>query len=160
MIRFEFEDTDGQPVPMVARAMARADINYVRNSWFKNHRPSASVGRNMFARNHPSIIDEILDSDTASTVIATSEEAPDTIHAWACGEIDGPLHYAYVTPELRGRGIARELIKVVLGRYPNHIEVTHRFIGRPDSRRFTFNPYILRVFYPPIQSFHVARSRA
>ena len=145
MIRFEIQDTDGQPVPMFIRPMSAGDINYVRSSWFRNYQPLAKVSGSTFARFHPKLIDELLASDDASTVIACAEEDPTVIHGWACGEADGPLHFAYVPPNLRGRGIAKEMIQAVLGSYPNHINVTHRFVGRPDSRRFTFNPYILRV---------------
>lgn len=145
MIRFEIQDANSDVVPMFLRPMLGSDINYVRSSWFKNYQPLAKVSPSTFSKYHPRLIDEILASKQASTVIACTDSDPNVVHGWACGEIDGPLHFAYVPPNMRGRGVARAMISAVLGQYPNHINVTHRFVGRPDSRRFSYNPYILRI---------------
>ncbi len=143
MIPFHIQDTDGNEVTMFLRPIRESDVNYIRSSWYREYQPLAKVSPAVFSRNHPGLIEELL--STKTTVVCCSEESPDIAHGWACGEMDGPLHFAFVPFQLRGRGIARAMIAAVLGGYTNHIDVTHRFKGRPDSHRFSFNPYILRV---------------
>ncbi len=145
MIRFEIQDPAGEAVEMFLRAMQGSDLNYIRNSWIRNYQPFAKVSSGIFTRNHPRIIDELLSSRSASTVVACTGDDPMVVHGWACGETDGPLHWVFVPYPLRGRGIARELIKAVLGGYPTNINVTHRFKSYDSASRFSYNPYLLRV---------------
>lgn len=55
--------------------------------------------------------------------IICREPSPDTIHGWVCGDT-GLLHYVYVPPDLRGRGLAREVVRAVCG---PKLEFTHRW---------------------------------
>lgn len=75
--------------------------------------------------------------DTARVVVLASGP---TVHAWACGD-EGMLHYAYVPPELRERGMARELVTALLGDYPERVRVTHPWPFTSD--RYQFVPHAL-----------------
>lgn len=62
-----------------------------------------------------------------------------TVHAWVCGS-PGLLHYVYVPPELRRKGVAEALIKHLCGH-------TYEY-GRPwpykkEPNGGKYNPYIL-----------------
>ena len=73
------------------------------------------------------------------TIVLASEGG--ALHAWAAADIaSGSLHYAYVPPELRGNGLARQAIRAALGdAYPDVIDVTHPWPW--VSRRYRWNPY-------------------
>lgn len=123
--------------------MVLSDVAYIRSSWRRNYRQQAlsKVSVAVFDENHPALIDKLIAN--SNTVVACSTDEPGAIHGWACGVIDGPLHYAYVAAPLRGRGIARAVIESALGSYPARIFVTHRFFGNGRCSRFVFNPYAL-----------------
>lgn len=79
------------------------------------------------------------------TFIVTSPNDDFTVHAYVVGS-PGVLHYVYVPPDLRGKGIARALIRHVCGH-------TYEY-GRPwpfkkEPSGGTYNPYLLgRSFQP------------
>lgn len=81
-------------------------------------------------------VNRVLDSAPTVLVFATGP----TVHAWACADGD-TLHYAYVCPDMRGFGLARRLITALLGEYPEHVNVTHRWPR--ESGRFRYAEHLL-----------------
>lgn len=99
---------------------------YVCSTWARGQRLGLRIGPAF------RLVNRIIDS---STVLVLAHGP--TVHAWACG--DGELlHYAYVPPELRGRGLTRQLVTALCGSYPEHIRVTHPWPGKSD--RFQYVP--------------------
>jgi len=100
---------------MIHRAMTPTDRRYVVPTWAQSASYEGLAKPKRFE-----LVDRILDAGATCIVLANDR----TVHAWACGS-DGVLHYAYVPPELRGKGLARRLISLVLGSYPERIPITH-----------------------------------
>lgn len=96
----------------------------------------SATGYAMPKRERFKLVDRILDGGADVVVIATGA----TVHAWACGE-DDALHYVYVPPELRGKGLTRRLITALFGDYADHINVTHPWPR--ESARFRYVPTLL-----------------
>lgn len=118
---------------MIIREMTARDRRYVVPTWAHGSRYDGMHRRDRFA-----LVDRLLDAGARCIVLATDER---TVHAWACGD-DDLLHYAYVPPELRGEGLARQAITALFGEYPERIYVTHEWPRA--SSRFRFAPYRLR----------------
>lgn len=100
---------------------------YVCSTWARGQRLGLRIGPAF------RIVNRIVD---ASTVLVLASGP--TVHAWACGDAE-LLHYAYVPPELRQRGLARQLITAVLGGYPARIRVTHPWPIASD--RYQYVPH-------------------
>lgn len=113
------------------------------STWFHAYSPrAAGVSHTVYEREQPRLIDRILAARGTRVVVACGTGNEDALHAWACGEYGGPLHFAYVPRELRRNGFGRQAIAEVLGTYPRHGDVTHRppkFL----EERFRFNPFPL-----------------
>ncbi len=116
---------------MTPRAMTDTDRRYVVPTWALSAKYGGLERRDRFR-----LVDRLLDEGAPCIVLAHGS----TVHAWACGAGDA-LHYAYVPPELRGKGLARRVISHVLGGYADCINVTHEWPGA--SRRFRFAPHLL-----------------
>ena len=116
---------------MTPTPMLQSHRRYVVPTWANSADYDGMRRRDRFR-----LVDRILDGGADVFVIANG----DTVHAWACGDL-GMLHYVYVPPELRRKGLARRLITALLGDYPQHINVTH---GWPrESSRFRHVPHLL-----------------
>lgn len=118
---------------MTPRPMNASDRRFVAPTWALS---STYDGLSKPARFR--LVDRMLDSGAPVIVLA---EGP-TVHAWACGEAD-TLHYVYVPPDLRGHGLhlGARCIALVLGGYPEHINVTHEWPR--ESARFVFKPHLI-----------------
>lgn len=116
---------------MMVRKMMLHDRPYVVSTWGRS-----SSYRGMRARTRFKLIDRMMDTTSRVVCLATG----DTVHAWAAGSL-GVLDYVYVPPELRGNGLARQVITELLGDYPDVIVSTHEW-PRPSSR-FRFTPHAL-----------------
>lgn len=112
---------------MTPSPMQREHRGYVCSTWARGQRLGLRTGPAF------RLVNRIID---ASTVLVIA--AGPTVHAWACGDGD-VLHYAYVPPELRERGMARELITALLGSYPERIRVTHPWPVKSD--RYQYVPH-------------------
>lgn len=116
---------------MKPRVMLPTDRPYVVSTWGMGSRYDGITRRERFQ-----LVDRILDGGADVVVLARDR----TVHAWACGDL-GLLHYVYVPPELRKKGLARRLITELLGEYPKHINVTHPWPR--ESSRFRYVPNLL-----------------
>lgn len=103
---------------------------YVASTWARGQRYGLRT-REAFR-----FVNRVLDSGVDVVCLANDS----TVHAWACAGPDA-LHYVYVPPELRREGIAKRLITSLLGEYPEHVNITHRWPF--ESSRFRFNPHLL-----------------
>lgn len=103
---------------MTPVTMLPAHRAYVVSTW--------AHGQRYPLRTRPAfrLVNRILDSGAVDVVVLATEH---TVHAWACGEGENVLHYAYVPPELREQGFARRLITALFGGYPERIHVTHKW---------------------------------
>lgn len=138
---------------MIVRAMLPVDRRYVVATWAQSFADRAPWSQRLVRDRHSSVVDCLLDDGARVVVLGTNDG---TVHAWACGE--GPtLHYVYVPPELRGRGVARRVITALLDGYPDHADCSHPWpcrdgahaprckdlLCRGRGQRFRFNPYAL-----------------
>jgi hypothetical protein len=126
-------------VAMVLRELDPSDRAFIATTWGKSYRERSGVEPHIFEREHRKVIDRLL--DVGRWAILASAEVPRTIYAWACARED-VLHYAYVVPELHGRGMMRLLLGH-LGLWRDTIECSHRF-SKPNTR-FVWNPYSIGV---------------
>lgn len=116
---------------MIARAMTASDRRFVAPTWALSSTYDGLTKPERFK-----LVDRILDSGARCIVLAEDS----TVHAWACASL-GALHYAYVGPEIRRRGLGARAIALALDGYPLRISVTHEWPGA--SRRFVFTPHLL-----------------
>lgn len=116
---------------MTPREMAASDRPFVVSTW-----GNSSSYKGMRRRQRFALVDRVLDAGAPVIVLANGP----TIHAWACGR-DGVLHFAYLPPELRGKGLGAKAIALAVGGYFERINVTHEWPG--ESRRFRYTPHLL-----------------
>lgn len=117
--------------------MLPVDRRFVVSTWVQSFADGAPWSKRLARANHWPVVDRVLDGGARVVILGTEGGA---VHAWACGT-DDALHYAYVPPELRGRGFARRVITALFESYPDHIDCTHPWPWA--SRRFRWNPYPL-----------------
>ena len=129
---------DLEPVTLPVTKAGQEHRSYILSTWVKSYQP--------FLRKWLPNLDKaaelegkLAETHWEQTSIVTSPSDEFTIHAWVAG-LPGVLHYVYVPPDLRGKGIARALIRHVCG---------HTFqYGRPWPFKKapsggTYNPYLL-----------------
>lgn len=123
---------------MITRPMRPEDRRFVVPTWVRSlAHTRRGEERTATLRRYWDIVDRILDAPATRVMVLASDEAARTLHAWAAATGD-VLHYAYVPPELRAQGFARQVITSALGSYPAHITTSHdwpfastRFERRP-----------------------------
>lgn len=118
---------------MIAREMTARDRRFVVPTWAEGARYAGYRKSDRY-----DLVDRILDGGARCVTLATSDIC---VHAWACGDGD-LLHYVYVPPDLRGKGLARRVITELFGEYPDHINVTHAWPRA--SSRFRYTPHLLQ----------------
>src|SRR5688500_7021107 len=108
-------DGEAEPVTLPLTQAGPQHRSFVLATWLKSYQP---ILRKWLG---PSVAVTLLkeESNQAETLwertsIVTSEDENFVVHAWVCGE-PGVLHYVYVPPVLRGKGIATALIRHVCG---------------------------------------------
>lgn len=124
------------------RALEQGDRGFVAKNWGRSVWAAGGIeiGKDSFDHWHRALVDALLArSDVA---LACSTTRPSVLYGFAVGE-PGYLHYTYIVQELRGRGVARELITAACGGYPDVLETSHPWPVR--GRRFVLNPYRLGV---------------
>lgn len=117
--------------------MLAVDRRFVVSTWVKSFADLAPWGNRLTRASHWTVVDRLLDGGARVAVLGSASGA---VHAWACGWDEG-IHYAYVPPELRGKGLAKRVIAHLLEGYPEHIDCSHPWPWA--SRRFRWNPYPL-----------------
>lgn len=120
------------------------DRRYVVNTWVRSYRNrEPKIRADIYSRCHTQMVEYLLDQ--GRLIVACSPTLDTTIHGWcAAPASDKPIiHYAYVPPELAGMGLARGMIRRLLGSYPDTIETSH--FWPYASRRFVYVPYHCRV---------------
>lgn len=124
---------------MIIRKGKPTDYNFVHSTWCKSYK-GRFLGCPMpiYIHRQPKLVEFLMDK--YGWQVLCSEEEEDAIHAWICAS-DSVLHYIYVPPDLRGRGIAKMLISYVFSDYPEYIRTTH--IWPHMTKRFYYDPYIL-----------------
>jgi GNAT superfamily N-acetyltransferase len=119
---------------LITREMTARDRRFVVPTWAHN---SSYDGKTLPERFD--LVDRTIDGGCRVVCLATSDIC---VHAWAAGDGDA-LHYVYVPPELRKKGLARRAITALFGSYPERIHCTHKWPRA--SARFRFAPYRLRT---------------
>lgn len=131
-------DGEAEPVTLPLTQAGPQHRNFILSTWVKSYLPFL---RKWLGPNSEGPQSEAAQAETLweRTLVCGAENDEFTVHAWVCGE-PGILHYVYVPPELRGKGIAGALIRHQCG---------HTFqYGRPWPLRKaptggTYNPYLL-----------------
>ena len=139
-LRLVEEETE-VTLPLVKATEAHR--NFILSTWVRSYSPFL---RKWLGKDTDLQKEEALCSETlwTSTWVVSTNDDPFVVHAWACGS-PGLLHYVYVPPELRNKGIASALIEHVCG---------HTFeYGRPWPHKKaphggTYNPYLLGRLQP------------
>jgi hypothetical protein len=122
---------------LITRAMRPEDRRFIVPTWVRSlatHLRVAPHGK------HWRAVDRVLDATDTRVIVLASDQAARTIHAWAAATGDA-LQYAYVPPELRREGLARQCITALFGSYPERIAVTHAWPFA--SERFYLQPHRL-----------------
>jgi GNAT superfamily N-acetyltransferase len=128
---------EGEEITLPVQASTLTHRNFILATWVKSYLPTL---RKWLGDSKALTLAEASCAETLweQTLIVTSEDGF-TVHAWVAGQ-PGVLHYVYVPPDLRGKGIARALIQHVCG---------HTFeYGRPwpfkkAPNGGSYNPYLL-----------------
>jgi GNAT superfamily N-acetyltransferase len=116
---------------MTPRLMTASDRRFVVPTWALSSTYDGLSKPQRFR-----LVDRILDGGARCIVLAEGA----TVHAWGCGAEDA-LHYVYIPPELRGHGLASQIIALVLGSYAERINVTHPWPRA--SSRFRYTPHFI-----------------
>lgn len=120
------------------RPYADTDESFVCSSWIRSYKCNGSPWTP--AAVHHRLITATIERDT--TLVAHAPGDPNLIYGYACG-VRGQLHYMFVKLDMRGYGIARELVKQVCGEGPR-LYVSHwTFAIRQWAERhpIMFNPW-------------------
>lgn len=134
----------GERVELALRPMVDGDLAFVMSTWMRSYagRVQGIVRKDVFHEHHRRLAERLIASERVT--VACSPTSETTIHGWCCtGNASPVLHYAYVPPELRRVGLAREMIRSSLGAYPERIDASHRWPW--PSQRFVFVPYLAGV---------------
>lgn len=128
-------------IDLKIRPYQEGDYGFILDSWLKNYKDHCSTSPSMYWAEQKLIIDRLL--KTADTYVLCSPEDETALHGYVCGEMGRYIHYVYIPFKLRKNGLARELIRHLLGSYPETIVSSHAGFG--GSRRFVTNEHLLRL---------------
>ena len=122
--------TDPTPAAYALRAVRPDEMALVRDSWARSYgdpptrprpvqRPPRGLAKWLWYRAiRRGIITPVMDEDGASVIVAVLPDVPDEVLGWLCYAPPGAhplqLHYAYVKPDYRRRGVARQLMGAAL----------------------------------------------
>jgi hypothetical protein len=136
--------------------------SFILATWVKSYIPRlktflsepGSIGMEELIRQEANVAENLW---TKSNVVV-SPDSDFTVHAWVCGE-PGKLHYVYVPPTLRLKGIATALITHVCGssyqygrKWPPGVKAP------PDGK---YNPYLLGYIDAHMHSmFQISKNRS
>jgi hypothetical protein len=127
---------DGEPLAI--RGYEPGDRSFVLSTWVQSGRLTSHTSRDVYLAHEPRLAERLVRE--CPVLVLCSPRRTSTILAWAC--IDGDvLHFAYVVPELRRRGVLKALVVAARGEYPARVDCSHRLPF--GSARFRFNPYVL-----------------
>ncbi len=130
-----------EDINLKIRPYHKGDYGFILDSWIKTYKDHSSTSPSMYWHEQKLVIDYLL--DTACTYVLCSPEDPTALHGYICGEMGRYIHYVYIPFKLRKNGLARELIRHLLGSYPDTIVSSHA--GFAGSRRFVTNEHLLRL---------------
>lgn len=103
-------------MPVALRPLAETDRAYVVSTWQHNYADAAGVvgaEREAWRVEVGRMLAALL-AGGAACVVACDDADPDTIVGWAiASRATKTLHFVYVRAELRGTGIARQLVEAV-----------------------------------------------
>lgn len=125
---------------IASRPLAASDRRFVVPTWVQAVSHGPQQCRRLLRATYGLAVDRILDAPDTRGAVVCSEAKPDVIHAYAVASTDGVLHFAYVPPELRGQGLARQVISAVLGGYPERITVSHPWPWQSPRFAWDYRP--------------------
>lgn len=118
------------------REMTARDRRFVVPTWVHGSAYDIPIARRW------RLVDRLLDSGRTRVIVLATNDI--TVHAWAAAS-DGVLHFAYVPPELRRKGMASKAIALALGEYPFDIRTSH--LWPYDTERFRLSKRAERRVY-------------
>jgi hypothetical protein len=128
-------------IDLQIRPYHQADYGFVLDAWLKNYKDHSSTSPSMYWNEQKLAIDHLLEH--AYTYVLCSPDDKQALHGFVCGEMGRYIHYVYIPFKLRKNGLARELIRYLLGSYPDTIVSSHAGFGA--SKRFMTNEHLLRL---------------
>lgn len=125
------------------------DINFIKKTWLTSLRLDVDpmVESTTFYPEHEAIIGNIA-KDTPCW-IAADKEHPFYIYGWGCGVVTDSglslLHYIFVRPEWRRRGLALAIAKQLGWQSGKKFVASHNthFVKARWRLNMTLNPYVL-----------------
>ena len=137
---------DGQEeLTLAVRPAEVRHRNFILSTWVKSVMPTLRRLEKEF-KNFGTSTEELLMEEVPiaealweKSLVVTPEDDSFAVHAWICGE-PGKLHYAYVPPELRQKGIFTALTSHLCGPMYEYGR-PWPFKRGPSNGRY--NPYVL-----------------
>jgi hypothetical protein len=134
------------------RACTEDDLAFVCATWLRSARKQgdrAFMTNTVYFKNEHRRLMEFLKHAQVHLVVICNELEPDQIFGWLCFSRIGEvfvLHYAYMKPHFRGRGLLGQAVRVIYpkaGREEIAItSITADVAGIRQKHRLHFNPYI------------------
>lgn len=136
--------------PWKVRPAKQEDIPFILNSWLKRYRDAISVrlvtDRVYYEKQHQ-VIRAILGKVGLGIFVACSQEDEDQIYGYVVGETLSDkwliIHWVYVKGPFRRFGIAKDLMKRVLGGFEeiHYSHKTHLIEFLDKEKKWKYNPY-------------------
>lgn len=108
---------------LLLRSAEESDKAKIYSTWIRSYREQQTdMHRQAYYAGQRRRVDRLW----RYTTVASSPDVQVSIHAWICGLPGTPalVHYVYVPPDLRGKGLMRALVRTLFG---YDVEYTHRF---------------------------------
>lgn len=134
--------TEGEELNLPIIPATKAHRSYILSTWVKSYvsvvrNGHANVDLSIYLREEPKVAEALWHK----SLVISGENDPFIIHGWICSE-PNILHFVYIPPELRGKGIAKALTYHYAGpSYEYGRRWPFKKAGLIDNG--VFNPYIL-----------------
>ena len=128
-------------ISLQIRPYFASDYGFILDAWLKSYKDHTKTSPSLYWDEQKRVIDHLLQN--AYTYVLCSPEDQHTLHGFVCGEMGRYIHYVYIPFKIRRNGLARELIRYLLGNYPEQIVSSHAGFG--SSKRFVTNEHLLRL---------------
>ena len=130
--------------PIILREGRESDRNLVLQSWIRSHRGywfGRKVADASYSKGQEWLCKRLL--DRCALLVAAFDEDPDFIAGWACTST-GTVHYVWIRPALRRKGIAKRLLAPYLDQPTTYTHPPAWWLeedGEHIPAAWSYNPY-------------------